>query len=721
MERRYSPEEHLLKLTQDWLGTVLIIGAILFPALQFMDLFVSPDKFMRFMLYRLVISFIFVILYYVNRLKRGKAYQYGIASAATILCAITIELAVLESGGQNSSYYAAMIILAICGLGFVPVSMSVAFILVGIVYGIYVVPILLTETITAGMFVSNNAFLISSFVMGLLLRYNHQKLLVTELQLRAELSEEKNKLELYSLKLKDQVSEKTGELKISEQKYRALFDNATDGIAVLDRNGNITDVNQQFCALHGFARESVIGTNIRRLMAGLVGGEYEARHNRVLKGESLLYEAEHVRKDGSTVQLEISARAIDIGGVVHIQSFHRDITEKKQLQEQAIQSQKMESMGVLAGGIAHDFNNTLTAILGHTEVLRRRIRSDEFGLRRIKTIEEAAKRSGLMVSKLLSFARKESLELIPTDLNMVVMDTTELLGRAFIDRNITVKVETETDLPAVTGDSIHLEQVITNLAMNAMDAMPGGGTLTIMTSTMEIRGPSSPIRPFLASGKYVVLSVADTGTGIPPEVRSRIFEPFFTTKPVGRGTGLGLAMVYGIVKSHQGEIWVRSEPGIGTTFEIYIPSLDRPAAVHRAFEGAPLFEAAGSECVLIVDDEQDVLSYIKDTLDSHGYKTFATDSPVYAQELFQEMSDDIDLVITDMIMPLLNGAELARQFKAAHKDVKVIGISGFSGGSVASAAKDLDAFIKKPFDGAKLLTSVRSVLDARRDDRLPRE
>ncbi len=508
---------------------------------------------------------------------------------------------------------------------------------------------------------------------------------------------------------------------ISEQKYRALFDNATDGIAVLDRNGNITDVNQQFSALHGFARGSIIGTNIRRLMVGLVEEEYDARHNRILKGESLLYEAEHFRKDGSTVQLEISARAIDIGGMVHIQSFHRDITEKKQLQEQAIQSQKMESMGVLAGGIAHDFNNTLTAILGHTEVLRRRIRSDEFGLRRIKTIEEAAKRSGLMVSKLLSFARKESLELIPTDLNMVVMDTTELLGRAFIDRNITVKVETETDLPAVTGDSIHLEQVITNLAMNAMDAMPGGGTLTITTSTMEIRAPSSPIRPFLAPGKYAVLSVADTGTGIPPEVRSRIFEPFFTTKPVGRGTGLGLAMVYGIVKSHQGEIWVRSEPGIGTTFEIYIPSLDRPAAVHRAFEGDPLFEAAGSECVLIVDDEQDVLSYIKDTLDSHGYKTFATDSPVYAQELFQEMSDDIDLVITDMIMPLLNGAELARQFKAARKDVKVIGISGFSGGSVASAAKDLDALIKKPFDGAKLLTSVRSVLDARGNSRLPRE
>jgi len=722
MEPRYSPEDHLLKLTQDWLGTVLIIGAILFPALEFMDYFVAPDRFIRFLLYRLVISVIFLILYYLNRLKRSKAYQYTIASVATALCAITIELAVLESGGQNSSYYAAMIILAICGLGFVPISMSLAFILVGIVYSIYVVPILLTETITAGMFISNNAFLISSFIMGLLLRYNQQKLLVTELQLRAELSEEKHKLELYSLTLRDQVSEKTGELEISEQKYRALFDNATDGIAVLDRNGNITDVNQQFCALHGFERESIIGTNIRLLKAGPLEGEHDERLNRLLKGESLLYEAEHFRKDGSTIQLEISARAIDIGGVVHIQTFHRDITEKKQLQEQAIQSQKMESMGVLAGGIAHDFNNTLTAILGHTEVLRRRIRSDEFGLRRIKTIEDAAKRSGLMVSKLLSFARKESLELVPTDLNMVVLDTTDLLGRAFIDRNITVKVETEPNMPAVTGDSIHLEQVITNLAMNAMDAMPGGGTLTITTSTMEIRAHSPSIRPFLAPGKYVVLSVADTGTGIPPEVRSRMFEPFFTTKPVGKGTGLGLAMVYGIVKSHQGEVWVRSEPGVGTTFEIYLPSLDRPAGVPREFDGAPLFEAAGNECVLIVDDEQDVLSYIKETLDSHGYKTFATDSPVYAQELFHEMSDDIALVITDMVMPLLNGAELARQFKAVKNDVRVLGISGFSGGTSANETKYFDALIKKPFDGAKLLTSVRSVLDAHKgNDRPPRE
>lgn len=721
MGSQYSPKEHLAKLTQDWLGTVLIIGAILFPALEFMDYFVSPDKFFRFLMYRLIISCIFLFLYYLNRLKRSKAFQYSIASVATALCAVTIEVAVLQSGGQSSTYYAAMIILAICGLGFVPINMTLAFILVGIVYAIYAVPIMLTETITSGVFVSNNAFLISSFIMGLLLRYHHQKLLVTELDLRAELFEEKSKLELYSLNLEDQVTEKTGELAISELKYRGLFDNATDGIAVLDRSGIITDVNQQFCMLHGLERGSIIGADYRLLEAGPPETGLDERLERILQGELLFFEAEHAREDGTRIQFEISARAIDIGGVTYLQFFHRDITEKKQFQEQAVQSQKMESMGVLAGGIAHDFNNTLTAILGHAEVLRRRIRSDEFGLRRIKTIEDAAKRAGLMVSKLLSFARKEPLVLVPTDLNMVVMDTTELLGRTFIDRNITLKVETAPGMPAVSGDSIHLEQVITNLAMNAMDAMPGGGTLTITTAVMDGDAASSPLRSFLRPGRYVVLTVGDTGTGIPPEIRSRIFEPFFTTKPAGRGTGLGLSMVYGIVKSHQGEIRVRSEPGVGTTFEFYLPALDRPAAIPREFDGVPLFDAAGSECVLIVDDEQDVLSYVKDTLDSHGYKTFGTDNPAYAQELFHEMSDDIDLVITDMVMPLLNGAELTRHLKSIKADVKVIGISGFSGGAIVNGATDLDALIKKPFDSAKLLTTVRSVLDARKDDAAPRK
>lgn len=575
MEQRFSPEDHLLKMTQDWIGTVLIMGAILFPVLEFMDYFISVENFQRFMTYRLAISAILILLYYLNQLKQSKAYQYSIAIAGTTLCAVTVELAILQSGGQSSPYYAAMLILAICCLGFVPFSLSLSFVLVGIIYAVYLVPIMLTESITSGVFVSNNAFLISTFVIGLLLRYYNQKLIVTELQLRAELSDDKRTLEQYSSSLKDQVAEKTGALKISEQKYRAFFDNANDGIAVLDRNGNITDVNLRFCELHGFQQEAVLGTSIRLIEIEKTVGEIDERFSKILNNESLVYEAEHYRKDGTKVLLEISSRSIVIGGAPYIQSFYRDITEKIKLQEQVLQSQKMESLGVLAGGIAHDFNNVLTAILGHTEVLRRHAVTDEFGRRRIKTIEEAAWRAGQMVSKLLSFARKKSLTLVPTDLNAVVLDTAELLGPALLDRNINIQVQLAPDLPSINGDSIQLEQVIANLVMNAMDAMPAGGTITITTA---IREPG--IDPHPAPGSSVVLTVTDTGAGIPREVLDKVFVPFFTTKPEGKGTGLGLAMVYGIVKSHKGEILVQSREGEGTTFEIYLPKAEQPAPSH---------------------------------------------------------------------------------------------------------------------------------------------
>ena len=518
---------------------------------------------------------------------------------------------------------------------------------------------------------------------------------------------------MYSDSLKDQVAEKTGELKISELKYRALFDNANDGIAVLDRTGVITDANVRFCELHGFERESLMGTNFRLLEIESKRGEIDDRLKRILNHESPVYEAEHYRKDGTRILLEVSSRAIDIGGVPHIQSFFRDITEKVKLQEQVLQSQKMEAMGVLAGGIAHDFNNILTAILGHTEVLRRHVKSDEFGNRRIKTIEDAARRAGQMVSKLLSFARKESLELVPTELNTVVMDTVELLGRALIERDITVQVALDPQVLVVSGDSIHLEQVIANLVMNSMDAMPNGGTITISTAQRQLGHDSPFASHVLPAGNYVLLTIKDTGTGIPREIMERIFDPFFTTKPAGKGTGLGLAMAYGIVKSHKGEIRVDSREGGGTTFEIYLPVSERPAFhLAREVAAAALPEAAKGEWVFVVDDEKDVLSYIKDTLDAQGYTVITADSSEYARELFRKISGDIDVVITDIVMPVMSGTELAGIFKEIRPTVKVIGISGFDESDIVKETGHLDCFLKKPFDGASLLACVRRVLDA---------
>ena len=713
MTRQYSSENHLVKLTQTWTGSILLMGAILFPVLEFMDYFVLPEKFALFMTYRLVISACLLFLYYLNGLKRSTAYQYGISIAGVALSAITVELAVLQSGGQNSTYYAAMMILAICALGFVPISMSFAFVLVGIIYSVYAVPILLTETVRSGVFVSNNAFLISTFVIGLLLRYQNQKLIVAELKMRDELSQERDKLERRSSSLEGQITEKTGALAITEQKYRSLFDHANDGIAVLDTFGNLSDANNRFCEIHGFDHNAVLGANVRLLEIEDREGELEDRLRRILGGESLVYEAEHYRRDGSRIFLEISARAIDIGGVPYVQAFYRDITEKIKLREQVLQSQKMESMGVLAGGIAHDFNNTLTAILSHTEVLRRQARGDEFAKRSIKTIEDAARRAGQMVSKLLRFARKESLELVPTELNAVVTDTVELLGRALINRNIIARVSLDRNLPLIPGDSIHLEQVIANLFMNAMDAMPRGGVVTIETVVRELRADAANSYPFLPEGAYVALIVRDTGTGMPREIMDRIFDPFFTTKPAGKGTGLGLAMVYGIVKSHHGEIRVHAKEDEGTTFEIYIPVPARPAVVApQKSANAATASSARSALILAVDDDLDVLSLIKETLEEHGYSVIAADTPEYALDLFRTISTEIALVITDIVMPVMNGAELSHILKEIRPDLKVIGISGYEKDAIAKELKQIDFFLKKPFDGAQLCAGVRRVLHA---------
>ncbi|MDH4163642.1 MAG: ATP-binding protein [Nitrospirota bacterium] len=696
--------EHLAKLIQSWNGTAFLIGAAIFPLLAFMDYFVSPENFRRFMIYRLAISAILIVLYYLNRLKRNIVYQYSICAVATALSAVVIELAVMQSGGQSSPYYAAMLILIICALGLVPISMWFAVTLVLIIYGTYVIPILLAGPVTSGVFISNNAFMVSMTVIALILRYHNQKLLVSEIQLREELSAEKAKLEHYTTGLQDLVDAKTHALADSEQKYRALFENAMDGIAVLDRKGAIVNVNARFCEIHDFPREALQGTPFTMLIAGgnrdRIAGLLEA----VVDGAPAVYEADHFRRDGGRISLEISAKEIAIGKVPHIQLFVRDVTERKQLQEHVVQSQKLESMGVLAGGIAHDFNNIITAVLTHAEVLRRRVKEDDFAQRRIKTIEDSARRAGQMVTKLLSFSRKERLALVPTDLNAVVRDTVELLRHAFLERNATVRVRTDEHLPAILGDSIHIEQVITNLVLNALDALSPGGAITITTGTGEMAG----------RGAAVVLSVADTGTGIPRDIIDRIFDPFFTTKPPGKGTGLGLAMVYGIVKSHNGEVRVESREGEGSTFSVSFPAsnLSRPLEVKNvaASEEAP---RRGSGTILVVDDEKDILSSLEDILGTHGYTVMVADNPIHARELFRKRSGGIDAVLTDMVMPLVNGAELCRQIKEIEPSVPVIGMTGYEGMISAEDFTSLDGIIKKPFESAALVALIHQAVQGR--------
>ncbi len=712
MEKKdYINDKYALML-RFWAGSALLIGAFLFLLLGVMDYFSTPENFKRFIIYRLSASFALVLLHYI--VKRIPTKHVSMYVSIVFLIAVTISAAAIEAmiigfGGHKSTYYPGMIILVVCAFGLTPLTPRVSLLGMSIVYFVYLFPIVFLDRITdKRTFFTSNAFLISFLIIAAVWRYLHYKSLLNEFSLKYDIEKQKDRLQLYSTQLEQLVSARTRDLSVSEQRYRALFDNANDGIVVFDKNGTIISVNNKFSELHGFEKDALIGTHFRLFETKGNEDELRERMERILRGESFVFETEHFRKDGSRILVEVSSKAIDIGGELYVQSFHRDITEKKRLQEQLFQSQKMESIGVLAGGIAHDFNNILTAILGHAELLQEFSNLDATGKGRVKKIELSARKAGQMVSRMLSFARKGSFEAVPINLNAIVKDAVELTERMLAKKDIEVKVKTDDAISPIDGDSNQIEQVIMNLVVNASDAMSHGGTITISTLKVSLGRDASRVHPLLTPGRYVVLRISDTGTGISEQIRDKIFDPFFTTKEIGKGTGLGLATVYGIVKEHKGVINLKTRAGEGTTFEIFFPTTE---GVVEMVEKIPVYAKEGRKRILVIDDEEGVLSFVKDALESKGYGVLATDNSVYALEVCKEISDSIDLVITDIMMPMVNGRELIKQLKQIKPSMKIIAISGYE--SFKDARKgDINAYVKKPFESSYLLSVVRKVLDS---------
>jgi two-component system cell cycle sensor histidine kinase/response regulator CckA len=568
-------------------------------------------------------------------------------------------------------------------------------------------PILFMDKITnIQAFINNNTFLLSTSIIALIWRYLSQRSLINELNLQYELDKDKKELETYSTKLEDMVAKRTEELSISEKWHRSIFDNATDGIMVLNKNGAIMNVNQKACEIHGFEKDALIGVNTGLLESSDNKGKHDERMSRILDGETLIFETEHYRKDGSKILLEVSAKALNIGGETYIQSFYRDITEKKRIQEQLMHSQKMESIGSLAGGIAHNFNNILTAILGYSELLLEFSTLDDTSKQRVQNIESSARKAGVMVSKLLSFARREVHEVLPLNLNDVISDSVKLF-EGVLNKRIGLKVDLNGNISPIEGDPNQLEQVIMNLMVNAKDAMPDGGLITIRTAVAQLAKSDLDIPADVEPGKYVILSVSDTGSGIPKEIMGRIFDPFFTTKEKGKGTGLGLATVYGIIKDHKGYISVHSEVGKGTSFDIYLPSSSK-----IAYKISPpqAFALEGNENILVIDDDRDVLNFIRDILESHGYTVITADNPLTAVDTFTNLAARIQLVITDVVMPLMEGSELIKNLRTIKANIKIVVVSGYSDEAIQKE-RMADAFIKKPFEGIELLSAVRKLLD----------
>jgi len=712
MDKKQYIEQETTKLLQYWGSFAIASGAVVIMSLSVLDYFVTPENFSKFLMYRSITAFLFIIIFVLNRLTTNHNLIIVASVFAGLLVSIMVELMILSFGGHQSSYYVGMIIVFMFCLGFLPLfSIKFTVLMGALIYSIYLVPILIFDNITnVPVFINSNVFLIATAIIAISWRYYNDELFTKKLSLEYDLSRDKEQLEKYSLQLEDLVTERTKELNKSEQWHRSLFENATDGITVLDKNGIIVNVNEKACEMHGFSRDALVGAHIKLLEDNESKGKMAERMRQIIEGESLVYESRHHKKDGTLVDLEISAKAITIGDELFIQSFYRDITERKKIQEHLLQSQKMESIGVLAGGIAHDFNNILTAILGHTEIIRRNSVLDVKSTNSLGVIEDASRRAGRMISKLLGFARKSKYEIVPLQLNDVVYDTIKLLERV-IDKNIEMTVELDSHLPPIQGDTNQIEQIVMNLMVNARDAMQRGGRIVIKTAVMCVKQGMQDIPTYILPGEYVVLSVSDTGTGIPESILNKIFEPFFTTKERGKGTGLGLSMVYGAVKEHKGYITVQSEPGAGTTFTVYLPA-SRTAAPELAKE--PVTSVSGNETLLIVDDEDAILNAVREALTSHGYKVFAISDSPSALNIFRRIPQEIALVISDIAMPKMDGKELIKQIKGIKPEIKILAMSGHTKYIAdKDGIREIDGFLKKPFESQYLLSVVRRILDAK--------
>lgn len=503
-------------------------------------------------------------------------------------------------------------------------------------------------------------------------------------------------------------------LRQSEERYRDLVENAHDIIYSHDLQGNYTSINKAGEVITGYTVEEALKLNLSDSVAPESLPKAREMIRRKLAGEHVTaYEIEITAKDGRRVTVEANTKLVYQDGVpVGVQGIARDISDRKQLEDQLRQSQKMEAIGQLAGGVAHDFNNLLTAIIGYSGLALQRI-EDESPLKPyIEEIKKAGDRAANLTRQLLAFGRKQILQPLPLNLNDVITDLNKMLRR-LIGEDIRLAARLDFDLKKIKADPGQIEQVLMNLVVNARDAMPRGGNLTIETANIQIDEEYAGRHIGVSSGAYVMLAVSDNGTGMDDETEAKIFEPFFTTKEKGKGTGLGLSTVYGIVKQSGGNIWVYSEPGHGTTFKIYLPQIDDPV---RTVQAKPEDDSipGGSETVLLVEDEDVVRGLAQRILEEAGYRVITANGGAEAVTWCANNAETIHLLLTDVVMPDLSGKELAERVTSLRPQTKVLFMSGYTDEAIVHHGV-LDSnveFLQKPFTPTALSRKVRQALDS---------
>jgi PAS domain S-box-containing protein len=505
------------------------------------------------------------------------------------------------------------------------------------------------------------------------------------------------------------------ERKQAEEKLLKLsraVEQSSASVVITDLDGKIEYVNPKFTQLTGYTSTEAIGQNPRILKSGeKLAAEYKQMWEIIKSGKEWQGEFHNKKKNGELYWESASISPIKdaSGKITHYLAVKEDITEKKSLEAQLLRSQRIESIGTLAGGIAHDLNNVLAPILLSVEYFRKLI-NDETGIRTLDILEASAKRGTDIIKQVLTFARGVEGEKGIVQLKHLISEMENIIKETF-PRSIQSDLKIAKDLWTINGEATNLHQVLLNLCVNARDAMPNGGRLKLVAENIEIDESFTKLHLDAKPGRYVVLTVADTGTGIPKEILSRIFDPFYTTKPIGKGTGLGLSTVHAIVKSHGGFINVYTEVGKGTTFKAYLPAAELERATMTGSKTKKLLTGNG-ELILVVDDEASICEVTHQMLEMSGYRVITAPNGAEALVTYKSRVKDIALVITDMMMPIMDGPQTVRQLRKINSEVKIIASSGLMERDDIVKVGDLtaDAFITKPYGAERLLEIVHSVL-----------
>ena len=525
--------------------------------------------------------------------------------------------------------------------------------------------------------------------------------------------------------LKDEIAErkKTEDaLRTTEEKYRSIFENSVEGIFQSTPGGQFISVNPAMARIYGYASpDEMIAEQTDIEERHYVEPARRAKFKRLLETQSFVqgFESEVYRKDQSTFWASENVRVVhdDGGKVVYYEGTIEDITERRRAEEalresedRLRQAQKMEGIGQLAGGMAHDFNNILTAICGYSDLTLRRLPPDHSLRRNVEEIKKAGDRAASLTRQLLAFSRKQILQPKVINLNVVVPDMDKMLRR-LIGEDIDLLTVLDPSLGSVKADPGQIEQVILNLAVNGRDAMPKGGKLTIETANVYLSEKYASEHIACRPGHYVMLAVSDNGCGMDETTQKRIFDPFFTTKGIGKGTGLGLSTVYGIVKQSEGNIWVYSEIGNGTTFKIYLPRFDE--AVEEPQEiTVDTHLSVGGEMVLLVEDEDMVRQMARQILEMNGYRVLEARHGKDALIVSEQHKGHIDLMVTDVVMPQMGGRELAEHMALSRPETKVLFLSGYTDHAIVhhGVLDDDVNFLQKPFTTDAFAQKVHEVL-----------